>query len=225
LPEINWSYVSGFFDGEGGISVFGRIGSNALALKATVCQKSLEVLTRIRTFLLSAGILSVIYTYSNGMNSLEVGRADDLMKFLRSLKSLVKARQVSTALDYLGGKITGNTLLKMYEEEYIRHKRKNSPMRSLGLRFPMTRAGAVEAAGIKSARARHEGHRRRYLERMRARVLALPPTFGVRDIQSALGLSKPRAQFIGKKMVDLGLVSCHFERIPPRFRKKVFERL
>lgn len=136
-----------------------------LALKATICQRSLGVLRRIKSCLRLYGIVSVIYTFANGMNSLEVGRADDLSRFLRS-KSIVKARQVAAARDYLDGRITGNELLQIYEEEYRSHKRKNSPLRSLGMRFPTTRLGAKEAAATKAAEARHAGHRRIYLQRM-----------------------------------------------------------
>jgi intein/homing endonuclease len=91
---VNRCYISGFFDGEGGVSVLGRAGANALALKATVSQKSTEVLRRIKSFLSLAGIFAVIYTYKNGLSSLEVRRVDDLARFLRSLKLVVKHLQL-----------------------------------------------------------------------------------------------------------------------------------
>jgi hypothetical protein len=222
---MNWSYISGFFDGEGGITVYGRIGSNALALKVTICQKSLGVLRRIKAFLLLAGIYSVIYTFRNGMRTVEIGRADDLCRFLRSIKSIVKRRQVETAVDYLEGTISGNTLLKIYEEEYKKHKRKTNPLRKIGLRFPMTRTEAVEAAESISKQARFLGNRHCFLDRLERRVLSLPEVFGVKDIEKVIGVSKPRAQVIGNLMVREGFVKSHFERVPPRFRKKVFERL
>jgi len=227
VAGISWSYISGFFDGEGGITVFAKASSNALALKATVCQKSVEVLLRIRLFLQMAGIYSIIYTFSNGMNSLEVGRADDLLRFLKSLRSVVKARQVATAIKYLDSRISGNSLLLVYEQEYKHHKRKNSPLRSLGLRFPMTRAEAVSAARIKAVKGSHEENRRRYTERMELRVQSLPQVFVVSDIQSNVGVSKKRAQYLGKKMEALGLVRSHFERAAHRrgHAAKVFEKV
>jgi hypothetical protein len=38
-------------------------------------------------------------------------------------------------------------------------------------------------------------------------------------------VSKPRAQVIDNVLVREGLARFHFERVPPRFRRKVFERL
>ncbi len=222
---MNWSYVSGFFDGEGGISVSGRAGAYALALKVTICQKSLHVLQIIKVFLQLVGIRSVIYTYVNGMHALEIGRIDDLLRFFRSVNSVVKRRQVRTALEYLEGRISGNKLLQVYDIEFRQGKRKNSPRRKIGLRFPMTRFEARRTAATISFEARAKGNRRAYLERLEQRILSLPITFGVRDIQRTIGVSKPRAQVIGNLLVREGFAKFHFERVPPRFRKKVFERL
>ena len=222
---MNWDYVSGFFDGEGGITVNGRAGANALALKVTICQKSLDVLRRIKTILALVGIYSVIYTFRTGLHTLEIGRADDLSRFLRSVKSIVKGRQVKTALDYLEGSIGGNTLLKIYEGEYLKHKRKTNPLRRIGLRFPMTRPQAVEAAGILSRQGSRTSSRKHFLKRLQGRVCSLPRIFDVKDIERVIGVSKPRAQVIGNLMVREGFVSFHFEKVPPRFRKKVFMRV
>lgn len=205
--------------------MYGRIGSNALALKVTICQKSIDVLRRIKAFLLLTGIYSVIYTFKNGLHVVEIGRADDLCRFLRSVNSMVKRRQVRTALDYLEGTISGNTLLNIYEEEYKKHKRKSNPLERIGLRFPMTRPEAVEAAEALSKRARFLGNRRCFLDRLKRRVLSLPRVFGVKDIERVIGVSTPRAQVLGVLMEREGLVRSHFERVPPRFRKKVFERI
>jgi hypothetical protein len=223
--QVNWTYVSGFFDGEGGITVVSRIGSNVLALKATICQRSLEVLLRIKTFLQMLGIHSVVYASKTRANVLEVRRADDLVRFLRHLRTIVKRRQVETALDYLEGRITGNTLLEVFDQEFREHKRKGDPKSKLGLRFPFTRFEAVEAAGVKSAEARIKGNQRSFRERMERRVFSLPPVFGVKEIQRIIGVSKPRAQALGRLMEREGLVRCHFERVPPRFRRLVFERI
>jgi len=222
---MNWYYVSGFFAGEGGISVFGRVGAFALALKVTICQKSLDVLRKMKSFLLLVGIQSVVYSYKNGLHVLEIGRIHDLSRFFRLIKPVVKKRQVQTALDYLEGRLSGNKLLQIFDREYTKHKRKNSPLRALGPRFPMTRFEARGAAAAISYDARMEGNRRAYLARLEARVKSLPSPFGVKDIERVIGVSKPRAQVIGNLMVREGYVKSHFERVPPRFRKKVFERI
>jgi hypothetical protein len=70
-----------------------------------------------------------------------------------------------------------------------------------------------------------EGNRRCHLRRIEKRVLSLPATFGVRDIERDLGVSKPRAQVPGILMEREGLIKSQFEKAPPRFRKKVFVRL
>jgi LAGLIDADG-like domain len=222
---MGWAYVSGFFDGEGGITVVSRIGSNALSLKATVGQRSLGVLVQIREFLQASGIYSVIYESEHSANSLEVRRARDLIRFLRSLRTIVKRRQVETALEYLEGWISGNQLLRIYEHEYRKHKRKGNPRANLGLRFPMTRFQAVEAAAMKSSEARARGARKSFLGRMERRVLVLPPRFDVKDVQRIIGVSRPRAQKLGRLMEEQRLVRSHFEKVPPRFRKLVFERI
>jgi len=147
-----------------------------------------------------------------------------LTRFLRSVKVVVKRRQVRASLEYLEGTITGNEFLQVLEVEHIRHKRKTSPLRTLGPRFPMTRTQALELSAVTSAKARIEGNQRAFRRRMERRVLSLPQVFGVRDIENVIGVSKPRAQVLGVLMEREGLVKSHFERVPSRFRKRVFER-
>jgi len=225
LPRVDWSFTSGFFDGEGAIHVTAQPGSSLLTLKVTMCQKSIEVLQAIGNLLALAGIYSVIRKFANGMFSLEIGRISDLIRFLRSVKCVVKERQVRGALEYLKGEMIGNAFLQVLEEEHVQHPRKTSPLRRLGPLFPMTRTQVLEASSIASTKARIEGNRRAYRMRIERRVLSLPQKFGVRDIQTMIGVSKPRAQVLGVLMEREGLVKSHFERVPPRFRKKVFERL
>lgn len=201
------------------------VGSNVLMLTITICQKSVEVLRAIKSLLTLSGIYSAIYRFTSGMYSLQIGRNGDIIRFLKSVNTIVKRSQVKASLDYLESKITGNALLQVLETEKVNHRRKTSPLRVLGLRFPMTRAEAIEAAALKSADARIKGNRRAYLKRLEKRVKSLPVTFGVKDIERVIGVSKPRAQVIGNLMVREGFVNSHFERVPPRFRKKVFVRL
>ena len=222
---IDWSYISGFFDGEGAIGVSAYHGSRLLTLSVTICQKSLEVLRAIKSVLAVSGIYSAIYSFANGMFSLEVSRIYDLTRFLRSVKSVVKRRQVLRALDYLEGRITGNALLQVLEEEHVYHRRKTSPLRILGPNFPMTRFQALESSALESAKARIEGNRRAFLRRLKRRVLSLAPTFGVKDIERVMSVPKARAHVIGVLVEREGLVKSHFEQVPPRLRKKIFERV
>lgn len=223
--SVNWSYVSGFFDGEGGISVSGRLGANALALKVTICQKSDEVLRKIKKFLSLAKIHSAIYVMPTGLNTLEIGRLDDLARFLRSVRVVVKRRQVATALAYLEGRVSGNTLIHVFDQECRLHKRKKSPLKNIGLRFPMTRLEAVRAAEIKAAEGRIRGIHLSFRKRVRQRALLLPRVFDVKDIQRVIGVSRTRSQLLARIMERHGLVKCRFEKVPPRFHKLVCERI
>ena len=222
---VDWSYVSGFFDGEGAIRVTAQTGSNLLTLSVAICQKSKEVLRAIRSLLMTRDIHSAIYRFANGMYSLDLNRVGDLTRFLHSMKVVVKMRQVQAALEYLEGRMTGNRLLQVLEEEHVHHRRKTSPIRILGPRFPMTRTQALDSSAVRSAKARVEGNRRAFHRRLEKRVLSLPSKFGVRDLEKVIGVSKPRAQVLGVLMEREGFVRSHFERVPPRFRKKVFERI
>ena len=199
--------------------------SGLLFLTVVLCQKSIEVLRSIKSKLSEMGIYAAIYKFASGMYTLDIIRVADVTRFLRSVRCIVKRRQVDAALGYLQGRLTGNALLQVLEEEHLQHRRKTSPMRTLGLRFPMTRTKALEVSAIISTKARTEGNRRVYEERVKRRVLSLPVVFSVKDIEMGLHVSKSRAQAIGNLMVREGLVRSHFERVPPRFRKKVFERL
>ena len=224
-PKIDWSFVSGFFDGEGAIHVSAVPGSSLLSLKMTICQKSVQVLQAIKALLVLSGVYSVIHRFGNGMFSLEVIRIGDMTQFLRSLKCVVKKRQICASLKYLEGSITGNALLHVFAEENMLGRRKTNPLRKLGPRFPLTRKRALKVSAVASTKARIEGNRRAFRRRIERRVLSLPMVFEVRDIERIIGVSKPRAQVLGNLFVREGLVKSRFERVPPRFRKKVFERL
>lgn len=194
-------------------------------MKVTIGQKSIGILRGIKAFLSQFGIHSVIYSPAGQISSLEVGRADDLVKFLRLVKPIVKRRQVVTALAYLEGRIRGNRLLQVFDQEYRFHKRKRSPVVNLGLKFPLTRYEAVEVASAKAAEARLRGNHRAFLSRVEKRCLALPKAFDVKDIQQTIGVSRSRAQALARIMEELHLVTCRYEKVPPRFHRLVCERI
>jgi hypothetical protein len=223
--QVDMSYVSAFFDGEVAIRVTPAAKSSLLIVTIMICQKSVEVLLAIKKTLSRIGVYSAIYLFASGMYALDIIRIQDVVKFLHSVKSVVKRRQVLAALDYLEGRTTGNEFLLVLEEEHIHHKRKTSPLRILGPKFPLTRPQVLAASAIISSKARVEGNRRAYLKRLEKRVLSLPRSFLVRDMELILGVTKSRAQVIGNLMAKEGFVRYHFEKVPPRFRRKVFERL
>jgi len=90
----------------------------------------------------------------------------------------------------------------------------------------MTRGEVIDAAAAKSSEARIKGNRRAYLERLTLRVLAAHELRGT-GYRESHGVSRPRAQVIGKLMMREGIVKSHFERVPHRrgHAKKVLERL
>ena len=88
----------------GGVSVAARAWSNTLALKVTMGQKSQGILKKIQAFLLTQGIHSVIYRPKMGISTLEIGRVDDLTRYLSSVPSIIKRKQVDCALQYLRGR-------------------------------------------------------------------------------------------------------------------------
>ena len=202
-----------------------RAGSKVLSLKATMGQKSPDILRIIRAFLSDERIHSSIYSPTKGVSTLEVRRADDLARFLSLVRPMIKQRQTVTAKAYLEGRINGNRLLEVFDEEYRLHARKSNPLFHLGPRFPLTRFEAVEFAQANTAQARLRANRKFFLSRMRARVGSLPRVFDVKDIQRVIGVSKTRAQKLARMMEGEHFVSCRYEKVPPRFHKLVCERL
>ena len=225
--KVDWSFISGFFDGEGAIHVSAFRGSMILALKVTICQKSVEVLEAIRALLAVSGIFSVIRKFANGIYCLEIIRIRDVTQFFYSVRCVVKGRQVAAAIQYLDSKVSGNAFLQVLDDEHTSHRRKSSPLRFLGPNFPLTRSEALAQSKIISAKARVEGNRKAFLRRLERRVLSLPITFRVRDIERVIGVTKPRAQVIGNLFVREGFARSHYERAPHRLghATKVFERL
>ena len=223
--RVDWMYVGGFFDGEGGISVSARVWSNTLALKVTMGQKSQEILKKIQAFLVTRRIHSDIYRPKTGISALEIGRVEDLTRFLSSVPSIIKRKQVDCALRYLKGEISGNALIKVFDEEHTKLSRKFTPMKGLGMRFPLTKHEAVALANELSEKSRIAANRKIYLARMRRRASNLPPVFGVKDVERTFGVSKGRAQRLARLMEKEGLVTCSYEKVPPRFHKLKCERL
>jgi len=223
--RVDWMYVGGFFDGEGGVSVAARAWSNTLALKVTMGQKSQGILKKIQAFLLTQGIHSVIYRPKTGVSTLEIGRVDDLTRYLSSVPSIIKRKQVDCALQYLREEMPGNTLIKVFDEEHMKLRRKSTPIKGLGMRFPLTKLEAVALANELSQKSRQAANREIYTARLRRRASSLPPVFGVKDVETTFGVSKGRAQRLARLMEKEGLVACTYEKVPPRFHRLKCERL
>lgn len=198
-----------------------KSGANVLGIGARMGQKSRQVLDQIGLFLSEEGIHSSVYKPLRGICSLEVIRFDDVQKFLAKIDPVVKREQVQAALAYLEGRISGDELISQYDFEFRSGRRKKSPKGRDELRFPMTRAEALKFSSEKSRKARSDAIHEAYLSRLGGRVLVLPSTFDVSDIQRAFQLSRGRAQSLTKLMEREGLVSLEYRRVPPRFHKVV----
>lgn len=220
----NWSYVSGFFDGEGSINVHKKRDANVLGLEVRIVQKSRDVLNLIADFLESEGIHSAIYEPVRGISSLEIIRVNDLQRFLTQVHVIVKHEQVLATQDYLAGTITGDQLLRTFDIEHVMLRRKKGPNAATRQQFPLTRLEAIRLASEKSSKARLQANRRIFLSRLRNRVLALPVTFDVGDIQKSLQISRGRARELARMMEGEHLVTLRYQKVPPRFRKLVGAR-
>ena len=85
---------------------------------------------------------------------MEIGRVEDLTRYLSSVPSIIKRKQVDCALLYLRGEISGNTLIKVFDEEHTKLRRKSTPMKGLGIRFPLTKLEAVALVSELSQKSR-----------------------------------------------------------------------
>jgi len=203
---LDWVYISGFFDGEGGISVHAPKVSNVLVLTVGITQKSKEVPLKIAAFLRTQGIGSRFTLNKLGIHNLRIGRVKDIISFLSHLTLEVKARQVDASLDYLRGRITGNELLSIFKEEYLAGRRRQLPLVSREWNFGLTHEEALRIA--KRVRAEASATARNSLKPsdIRLMVLKLPSIFGVKDVMLAFRVPKHRASYLVRLMRREGFV-------------------
>jgi len=69
---LDGGYISGFFDGEGGITIDAPKESRVLVLSVGITQKSKEVLESIAGFLRTHGISSRFAVSAGGINSIRI---------------------------------------------------------------------------------------------------------------------------------------------------------
>ncbi len=83
MTRIDWSYVAGFFDGEGTVGTSGKY-----SICASISQKDLHVLDLIVHFLLGQGVEANINGYPSGASNLCI-RARSLKSFLEGVRPYV----------------------------------------------------------------------------------------------------------------------------------------
>jgi hypothetical protein len=203
---LDWTYISGFFDGEGGITIDAPKGSRVLVLTAVIAKKSKEVLEIIAGFLRSHGISSRFAVSGAGINSLRIGRIKDIISFLSHLTLTVKARQVEESLDYLRGHITGNDLLSIFNQEYLAGRRRFKPFVHREWNFRLTHEEATRLASRERAEASVVARNCLRRSDLPTMVMKLPRVFGVQDVALAFDVPKRRARYMINLMRRDGLV-------------------
>lgn len=91
--ELDWGYVTGFFDGEG--CVYIPLGSNGIgSARLIFSQKLPEVLFEIQRFLTTNGVSSTVKARSKGMHELSIFGRDNLEKVIPKLLSRSVTKQI-----------------------------------------------------------------------------------------------------------------------------------
>ena|SRR3990167_7606838 len=98
---MNWSYIAGFFDGEGSVLGYGR------APRISIAQKRAKVLRDIQKFMWAQDIRSQIYKYPNSkrkdLSQLRVNATNEVISFIECVLPylIVKKRECKNALGIL----------------------------------------------------------------------------------------------------------------------------
>ncbi len=207
-PPINWSYVSGIFDGEGSFNLDLRPGSGVIVIVAQISQKNRNLLERLAEFLAASGIKSRVTRNARQISELKVGRISQLRKLILRMNLVLKHEQALAVLAYYDGKITGNQLLEVFDREYKEGRRRSTPLRK-GLTFPLSYVEAIRRAQevrVTAARMSHKTDRSR---RLQMRANSLPTEFDVRDMAERFKCSPTNARYLIRAMEASGLVSCN----------------
>ncbi|MDE1853190.1 MAG: LAGLIDADG family homing endonuclease [Thaumarchaeota archaeon] len=207
LSPINWHYISGFFDGEGSITVETRHESGVLIIFLTISQKYRPLLEEIAQFLKLNGIDCKISRNSPTVHEIRVRRIESICKLLTRMSLSLKREQALATVAYYDGRITGNQLLEVFDLEFKAGKRRSTPLKP-GANYPLTHSEAVARARrtrATAARARNLIQTKGYLVEMLKR---LPSTFVTADVASVFGCPWQSARYSIRKMEANGLVSC-----------------
>ncbi len=203
---INWDYVSGFFDGEGSITINARQGSGVLVICLTISQKFRPLLDKIAMFLKENGIHCIVCKNSRTVHEIRIRRIEDVCRLLRKLTLVLKPEQARAALAYFDGTITGNQVLEIFDSEFKRGKRRSTPLRP-GLSFPLRHSEAIfNARRVRALAARATNLITR--KSLSQELTLLPTTFSTADVARTFERSMTNARYRIRRMEANGLVSC-----------------
>jgi LAGLIDADG DNA endonuclease family protein len=204
---IDWSYVAGFFDGEGSITVDARPGLGVLVIYVTFSQKYRPLFDDIARFLRQNGIACQVCRNGRKVHEIRIRTIENVCKLLRKLTLELKQNQAHATIDYYEGRITGNQLLQVFDIEYRMGRRRSSPLKP-GMNYPLTHTEALQAAQRIRASATRAANLIYTHESLISRVEQLPIEFTRADAARILSRSDQTAYYIIRRMEANGLVSC-----------------
>lgn len=204
---INWSYVSGFFDGEGSITIETRPDLGVLVIFLTFSQKYRPLLEAVAQFLDRSGIACKISQNSQTVHEMRVRRIDSIRKLLAKMSLSLKREQALAVVAYYDGRISGNHLLRIFDSGYKAGRRKSTPLKP-GVDYPLTHLEAVAKAREIRASAARAKNLVRTKDLLCEMLERLPSTFAPVHVAKLFACSEESARYSIRKMEANGLVSC-----------------
>jgi hypothetical protein len=204
---IGWEYISGFFDGEGSITVETRAELGVLVISLTFSQKYRPLLEAIATFLRANEITCTVCQNSATVHEIRVRRIESVCKLLRRLNLILKRNQAVATLAYFDGKISGNEVVEAFDHEFRMGRRKLTPLRP-GVNFPLRHSEAVLNARKTRALAARSANLTLTRDLLVRRINLLPTLFGTADVARIFRCSLATARYCIRRMEANGLVSC-----------------
>ena len=123
VPEyLSWRQVAGYFDGDGTIGTSDLSNQPyKLGLSLMFVDQSLDQIANVRNFFQEHGIRTsnILKTSKGTANIVVVSEFNSVKKMLRCLMPFLckKANEARAALGYYEGKITGNEMVAIFQEE------------------------------------------------------------------------------------------------------------
>ena len=209
--QITWDYVSGFFDGEGSITVDARLGLGVLIINVTFSQKYRPLLDRIASFLGQNRIACQVCRNGRAVHEIRVRTIENVCKLLRKLNLNLKRNQALATIAYYEGNITGNQLLEVFDSEFKMGRRRSTPLKP-GMDYPLTHREALHEAQKVRVSATRAANLIYTHESLLLRLERLPNSFATADAARILACSLQTARYIIRRMVANGLVYCRVVR-------------
>ncbi len=156
----SWEQVSGYFDGDGSVSV--EVSQNVLRFRIRFVDTWRPQIESIRSFLMRRGIRvgSVLRDKKDDPMSgyrIEVGRIEDVLKTAKVMLPLCvkKQRDLEIVVDYLEGRISGTEALARFNEE-VRAGRRSGVIRHDDV--PFTKSEGFRRYRLAAAARARAGH-------------------------------------------------------------------